>query len=577
MKIVLLYPPPWKIAPFATPNYPPGQGPPAGFDDAAITSGDFLQIPYGLISLAAQARRSRMDVDVFNLANAPWPAVESFVHRTRADLFGLSCMTANRRGTAMVAQLIRDIHPSAHITVGGPHVTALPMETLTHVPAVDTVVVGEGETTFMALARRMAAGKPVSGLAGTAWRHNGRCHVAPPRPAIENMDSLAAPHDYFDTSTVLTSRGCPNRCTFCGSSRMWGRRVRYHSAPYVLNMLETAVNRHDRRFIAFKDDTFTADRRRILKICKGIGERGLKFVWSCDTRVDCLDEKTLAAMRRAGCVRISLGVESGSPVILKNIRKHFSLDKLAGLTETIQALGMEVRYYMMVGNRGETVETFLESLSLMERTRPNRFVFSQLHLYPGTEEFDIFCRHGHVTPEIFFTRDFFCLTCFAGDRHHEKQIREMLTPLAGVRTCREFGVTDRLATLARFPDLHLSHVDLCRACLKAGDPDAAEHHLRRALDLGFFLPGLAHNLLACIAAQRGDADQANAHLDLAVGHYPHAVVVENLQRLDAWRAAGAKNGCPKLAPGDGFESTCILRQPEFPDPIESACPAPVNG
>ena len=565
MKIVLLYPPPWKIAPFGMSDYPPGQGPPAGFDEAAITSGDFLQIPYGLLSLAAQARRARMDVDVFNLANTPWPVVESFVHRTPADLFGLSCLTANRRGTAMVARLIRHEHPRAHIVVGGPHVSALPMETLAHVPSVDTVVMGEGETTFMALARRVEAGKPARGLSGTAWRHNGRCHVAPPRPAIEDMDSLAPPHDYFDTSTVLTSRGCPNRCTFCGSSRMWGRRVRYHSAPYVLEMLETAVNRRGRRFITFKDDTFTADRHRIVEICKGIGIRRFDFVWSCDTRVDCLDEKTLEAMRRAGCVRISLGVESGSPIILKNIRKHLSLHRLAGITEAIKSMGMEVRYYMMVGNRGETVDTFGQSLSLIETNRPNRFVFSQLHLYPGTEEYDIFRRHGHVTPETFFNDDFFCLTCFAGHGHHEQRIRRMLTPLAGVQTCQEFGIADRLAALARFPDLHLSHADLCRAYLDVGDPDAAEDHLKGALDLGYFLPGLVHNLLACIAAERGDADQAAAHLDLAISHYPHAVAMENRERLKSWRAAhGATAGCPKLIPGDGFESTCLCRQPEYP-------------
>lgn len=219
MRIVLLYPPPWKIAAEGRPPYPPGEGPPPGLDPAAMEDGDFLRAPYGLLSLAGQAEAAGHEVSVFNLADFPWSDVEALVARVPGDLFGLSCLTVNRRGMAMLARLIRERHPNAHITVGGPHVTALPIKTLRRVPAVDTVAVGEGEETFMALARRLEKGLPVEGLPGTAWRRDGsEVRLGPRRARIRDLDRLADPARRFPLHLLLTSRGCPNRCTTSSSS-----------------------------------------------------------------------------------------------------------------------------------------------------------------------------------------------------------------------------------------------------------------------------------------------------------------------------------------------------------------------
>ena len=571
MRIVLLYAPPWKIARNSDPAYPPEEGPPDNIDPCAVTEGDFIQAPYGLLSLAAQALRRGLSVQTLNISNFPWPNIEDLIRGLNADLFGLSCMTENRRGMAMLAGLIRSIHPGAHIVVGGPHVTALPIETLRHVPAIDTVVVGEGEQTFMDIVRCLQENKPVQGIAGTAWRTANSFRIGPPRERIADLDTLIPPTDYFDLHTLLTSRGCPMQCTFCGSRLMWGKRVRFHSAEYVLDMLETAVNRHGQRILSIKDDTFTANRARALAICQGIRKRRLEFIWSCDTRADYLDEALLSEMRQSGCTRISLGVESGSATILRNINKRLSLEQIFEVTQATKKFGIQTRYYMMAGNRGETLETFRQSLDFIARARPNQFVFSQLHLYPGTEEFEIFMRHGLVLPEIFFTRNFFCLTCFAGDKEDEQCIRKTLSTISGVQNCWKYGVADYRAALARIPETHLLHVDLCRAYLREGNTNGAEKHLRRAVELGFFLPGLVHNLYACIAAARTDIEGVRFHLDEAFAIYPHQVVIENMERLESWLdGCTAQNGMPlNLASGDEFESTFICRQPECPDATDT--------
>ena len=569
MKIVLLYAPPWKIPRDGDPAYPHGEGAPDNVDAAAVDEGDFIQAPYGLLSLAAQALRNGLRVQIFNVSNFPWPDIETLIRRLDAELFGLSCMTANRRGVAMLAQLIRDIHPRSHIVVGGPHVTALPIETLRHIKAIDTVAVGEGEQTFLDIIRCLRENKPVRGIPGTAWRSQNGYQLGPHREQIRDLDALASPFDYFNMHTILTSRGCPMQCTFCSSSLMWGRRVRFHSAEYVLEMIETEINRNGRRIISFKDDTFTANKPRVLAICEGIRKRHLEFIWSCDTRADYLDEELLYEMRRSGCIRISVGVESAPDIILKNIKKRLSLDRLFAVTQAAKKYGIQIRYYMMVGNRGETIATFQQSLDFINRVKPNQFVFSQLHLYPGTEEFDIFEKQGLVAPEMFFTGDFFCLTCFAGHKDHEKQIRKTLGTMAGIQDFWNYNIEEYEAISARLPEMHLLHVDLCRAYLREGNPDAAERHLHRAVELGYFLPGLVHNLHACIDAVRNDFEGVNFDLDQAFACYPHQVVIENQERFESWlsgRNGMQNNATLKLAAGDDFESTSICIQPEFPGP-----------
>ena len=300
MRIVLLYPPPWKIpAPAELPDLE--DGPPLYHDKDFSDDGDFLVIPYGLLSLAAQALRAGHDVLTLNLSNFPWWEIELLIRTIDADLFGLSCHTLNRRGVALMAKLIREAHPTAHIVCGGPFVTALPEETLKHYQEIDTIVIGEGEETFLELVHRLEAGQSTEGLVGTAYRRGAEILIGPPRQRIIDIDALASPLDYFSMRTLVTSRGCPGECTFCGSKLMWGRKVTFHSVDYVLDMLQKAVCQYGQKVISFKDDTFTANRKRALNLCQGIIKRKINFVWSCDTRVNMIDEELLYFMRLAGC------------------------------------------------------------------------------------------------------------------------------------------------------------------------------------------------------------------------------------------------------------------------------------
>ncbi len=572
MHIVLIYPPPWKIAVPGEVLSDHSEGPPVGLDSARCLSGDILNIPYGLLSLAAQARAAGHSVTVLNLFAFAWQDIKRILEHYPADLFGLSCFTSNRRGTLYVSHLIKKLYPDAHVSVGGPHASAFPVEMLQHCEALDTVVVGEGEETFAELIGRLEEGFAVSGIAGSVWREGGTITAGPPRKRIAKLDRLVPPFDHFNEYILLTSRGCPWDCTFCASTCMWGRAHHYHSASYVLDMLETIVNGNGQKAVAVKDETFTDNREHVFSICRGIRERGLNFIWSCDTRADRLDEELLAAMRLAGCQRLSLGVESASPKILASLNKRSSPEEVRRATALAKQFGFQIRFYMIGGSRGETRQTLQESIDFVQSVKPSQAVFSPFTLFPGTRDFALAEQDGKVSRNLFFTSDFFELNplLFEDRQGDAGYILSWLIQHQGVHEVWDYGVRAREEVAARLPDLSSACLDLAQACYVAGDLDRAEQQARKALDLGYPLEGLVYNYFACIAASRGDLQGALEHLIRARESGFYSVVETNLERAQHWiKTGGPGRGLPlDLTASHSFEVTRPKQQPMTPGPIE---------
>src|SRR6185295_5367245 len=155
---------------------------------------------------------------------------------------------------------------------------------------------------------------------------------------------------------------------------------RANSIEYVLHAMEKVTSRLPVRMIQIKDDTFTTHKKRVLELCKRMQEKKMRFFWSCDTRVDLLSDELLREMRLAGCQRLSLGVESGSQQILDLIEKKITTEEIIASTNLAKRYGIKVRYYMMLGNRGETAASFAETLAFLERAAPHEYVFSCLSI-----------------------------------------------------------------------------------------------------------------------------------------------------------------------------------------------------
>jgi anaerobic magnesium-protoporphyrin IX monomethyl ester cyclase len=570
MRIALLYPPPWKIAASGEAPYPEREGPPSGYREGDLDA-DFYQTPYGLFSLGAQARRAGHQVKIMNLSAFAWSRVEEVVNALEADLYGMSCWTANRRGVAHMARSIRARYPGAHIVIGGPHATPLATEMLAHHPEIDTVVLGEGDATFLELVDRLGSGQSVRGLPGAVYRAGGSLEKGPERASIHDLDTLASPHDYFDTHIVMTSRGCPWACTFCGAETTWGRGFRGQSVAYVLDALEKVTARLPVKMIQIKDDTFTTNKKRVIELCQGIRKRKLQFFWSCDTRVDLLTEPLLREMRLAGCERLSLGVESGSQTILDAIDKKITPAEIIESTRIAKKFGIKVRYYMMLGNRGETRETFQETLDFLKAAEPHEYIFSCLSIYPGTRDFYDAEKAGWLDREAYFAGDFQELkTPYDASDEDMQLMNEWFHTNSGLRTMYREGVEECRAILERLDDHHAAHVDLAGAYFAEGKLDDAERHLGRALELGYPLPGLVLNYLACIAKARGDVEGMMHHFSEAARIDPqHYALIQNVNAARAWfRAGGPGKGLAlELSAKHDFRLLERTAQPTLPGPL----------
>jgi len=366
----------------------------------------------------------------------------------------------------------------------------------------------------------------------------------------------------------MTSRGCAWRCTFCGAEASWGRGYRGQSIPYVLDALERTVARAPVKMIQIKDDTFTTNRKRVIALCKGIRERGIRFLWSCDTRVDVLGEELLREMRLAGCERLSLGVESGSQRILDAIDKKITPDEIIASSELAKKYGIKLRYYMMIGNRGETRETFEETLHFLERAKPHQSIFACLSVYPGTRDYDAAVEAGWLDAEFYFERDFQELkTTFDASDEDTAFLRDWFQRNKGLREGYRETADECRAILERLGDHHAAHIDLAGALCREGQLDEAERHVRRALDLGYPAPGLALNYLAVIAARRGDTAGAQEHLAQAARVDPqHWVLARNAQIARAWAQRGGA-GPLELVAGHDFQLLERPSQPTLPGPL----------
>ncbi|MBX3190001.1 MAG: radical SAM protein [Labilithrix sp.] len=564
MRVALVYPPPWKIGD-AGPD-----GPPAGYREGDLDA-DFYQLPYGLLALGAASLRAGHQVKVLNLSSFPWEKVEEVVAKVDAEVWGMSCWTANRRGVKLVSELVKRKHPRAHVVVGGPHATPLGPELLGHYPSVDTVCVGEGDVTFLEIVSRLAKGEDTQGIAGTVYRRDGEVIEAAERKNVADLDQLACPHHYFDTHIMMTSRGCPWSCTFCGAETSWGRGFRANSTDYVLDAMQRVTSRLPVKMIQIKDDTFTTHKKRVLELCQKMRERKMSFFWSCDTRVDLLSDELLKEMRLAGCQRLSLGVESGSQTILDAIEKKITPGEILESTALAKKYGIKVRYYMMLGNRGETRETFAETLRFLERARPHEYVFSCLSIYPGTKDFHAAEKAGWLDRKEYFTGTFQELkTPFDADDATMQFLNEWFFANHGLRTAYKDTSRDYEEILARLGDYHAAHMDLGAAYYHEGKLDEAEAHVRRALELGYPCPGLVYNHLACIAKARGDVDaMMDRFTEAAKADPQHWVLIQNVNAARAWfKNGGPGKGLPlELQVRHDFQLLERTAQPTLPGPL----------
>jgi len=290
----------------------------------------------------------------------PWGRLRQVIAAEAPDVLGISAVTATYHSAARLAAEAKEVDPRLVTVLGGVHASAVPSAALQGAPAIDWLVVGEGEHTFAELLRALESGTSPHDVAGLAWRNEqGQVLLSVPRPPIPDLDTLPHPlrtnlvfseniHTAF-YQALITVRGCPFSCIYCAVPSMRGRKVRYRSAPAVVDEIEALRAEHAVPSLFFHDSVFTLNRKRTLEICELLVSRRLTLPFNCQTRVDCIDAEVVDALVRAGCSQLFFGIESGDAESLEKIGKRVGPDDVVAAVDLVKSRGIRCTGFFMVG------------------------------------------------------------------------------------------------------------------------------------------------------------------------------------------------------------------------------------
>ncbi len=394
--------------------------------------------PLGLAYLAASLIDRNVDVSIVDaVGEAPGQSFpmasnrflrvglrdEELVARIPRDatLIGVTCMFSEEWPLVRsVIQAIRAAFPRTPIVAGGEHATAAPEFTMHDCAGVDVCVLGEGEETLTELVSHVASGRPIDKVAGIAYLQNGVFHRTPARSRIGEVDGIPRPawhlvplENYLRqglgyglggkrTIPILATRGCPFQCTFCSSPQMWTTKWAARDPDELLAEMRWGVEKFGADDFDFYDMTAILRKDWIHTFCRKLIDSGLKVTWQIPsgTRSEALDEEVLPLLRASGCRYFAYAPESGSPALLKRIKKRVRLDRMKASMRAAVASSLNVKCNIIVGfpteTRREVWETvrFCLELASIGVHDVNVVPFCP---YPGSELFDELLASGRIS------------------------------------------------------------------------------------------------------------------------------------------------------------------------------------
>ena len=313
-----------------------------------------------------------------------------------SDLVGISTTTSTAATGYQFADQVRA--RGIPVVIGGPHVTFMADEALEHA---DYVARGEGGEALMTeLIEALSGGRDLSSVDGLSFVRDGVPVHNADRKRCEDLDTLPFPdltlihgHEKMGTTPIMTSWGCPFACNFCSVTAMFGRKYRFRSPESVIAEIKSKKARR----IFFYDDNMAADKNRLKILLRMMIDEGVAVPWSAQVRTDVVrDRELLDLMRRSGCNRVYLGLESVNQATLDGFHKAQSVDDIVQAIKKLHGFGIESHGMFVLGADDDTRQTVRDTVSFALKHHIDTVMLNILTPLPGTQQFQQMEEQGRI-------------------------------------------------------------------------------------------------------------------------------------------------------------------------------------
>lgn len=329
----------------------------------------------------------------------------------KPDLAAITTATNDFEYACHIASLIKKIK-NIPIIAGGFHPTIAPIETINK-DCIDIICIGEGEDAFKELLNSLKNKKSINKTIKNLWiktkdkNNNIKIIKNETRPLNQNLDSIPFPErglfnyeKYLNwnhgTATFITTRGCPFLCTYCINHFLIkeyagkGKFVRYRSINNLFSEIKQVMKKYPKiKNIEFHDDTFTLDEKRIKEFCNRY-KKEINIPFNINARVNAVNPELLKSLKEAGCVRVSIGIESGDEYIRNKILKRYMTDEqIINTFKAAKEAGLKTYSFNMVGIPYETKESIKKTIELNKKCKPDYVGVSIFNAFKGTELYNL--------------------------------------------------------------------------------------------------------------------------------------------------------------------------------------------
>lgn len=360
----------------------------------------------GLGYLASYARSVHTDIEITIFDTRVATKAESTkFFKTKFDLIGITVLSPVLHEVKMIFTSIRKNQSAAMVCLGGPYVTTIMEDIFTYIPT-DFAVYGEGELTFSELIFHLKSKMNIKDIRGLIYKSpNGEIITNPPREQISNLDQMPFPaYDLFQMNRypvhrIVTSRGCPYKCSFCNSSSIWQYKWRARSPENLIEEIEFLSKNYKNKTFVFSDNTFNVDMDRVNEFCNIIIEKRIKILWSTPVRVDKITKELAIKMKNAGCYNVGIGIESANNKVLDSMGKRITIEEITKGIEIFKSAGIEVLGQFVIGSPGDTLQTVEESIIYARNSGLDFVMFYSVLPFKGTPQWDYVKNHGKLYSE----------------------------------------------------------------------------------------------------------------------------------------------------------------------------------